>query len=272
MLHIVFQEEDVSTLSKSFELDESLSGNVLQVKDDFAVGPLLNIYEQEGIEARKNWWRDVLAGGDYHDLVDAGTIDDSVTFQAVKNALINNPEEIIWIWVAANKHDVSGYYWLTSQLKEFEGRVFILSLNNLPFINEKGHIFYPENLFEIPPKEFIKAKKLVRPVTASEFEIDPDEWAKICNENKMVRTLEGHKKLQQHDADFYDASLLKFITPDWQKASKVIHHFLSKSDQTTGDAYLLWRLKNMISGDIIDAQGEVKNMKDFEVKTKTSNQ
>ena len=52
-----------------------------------------------------------------------------------------------------------------SQLAEFQGRIFILYLNNLPFINEKGAIFYPTTLFSIPPKEFIKAKKLARPVT-----------------------------------------------------------------------------------------------------------
>jgi hypothetical protein len=31
---------------------------------------------------------------------------------------------------------------------------------------------------------------------------------------------------------------------------------------------MLWRLKELISNDEIDAQGEIKNMKDFEVKKK----
>ncbi len=42
MIHIVFQEPDITALSKSFALDESLRGKVIQIKDDFAVGPLLN--------------------------------------------------------------------------------------------------------------------------------------------------------------------------------------------------------------------------------------
>ncbi len=68
--------------------------------------------------------------------------------------------------------------------------------------------------------------------------------------------------------DFFDKYLLDFITPDWQKAHKVILHVLNKSKQTTGDAYLLWRLKELIAADKIDSQGEIKNMKDFEVKQK----
>jgi len=268
MQHVVFQQEDVKTLSKSFELDDSLSGKIFEIKDDFAVGPLKDIYTNNGIEERRQWWRNVLAGGDYNAKVDTGEVNDPKTVEEIKEELRSKEEETLWIWVASNKHDVSGYYWLITQLKEFAGRIYVLSLNNLPFINDKGHIFYPENLFEIPPREFIKAKKLARQVTSSEFEIDPDEWAKICNEDKTVRILEGAKKLSQHDAGFFDKYILEFVTPDWQKAHKVILHVLNKSKQTTGDAYLLWRVKELITEEKIDAQGEIKNMKDFEVKQK----
>jgi len=146
--------------------------------------------------------------------------------------------------------------------------VQILYLNNLPFINEKGHIFYPNWLHEIPAREFLKAKKLARPITLSEFEVDPDEWTKLCNENKGVRLLEGGKKLIQADYDFYDKELKTYITADWQKGSKVIQHFLSKAKHITGDAYLLWRLKVMIAQEQFDVQGKVGNMKEFEVKEK----
>jgi hypothetical protein len=173
---------------------------------------------------------------------------------------------MVWIWVAPNKHDVCGYYWLMAQLKEFEGGIYILMLNNLPFINEKGSIFYPENLFEIPPREFLKARKLARQITRSEFEIDPDEWEKICNQDKMVRLLEGAKKISQHDADFFDKYIMEFITADWQKAGKVINHVLSKSKHTTSDAFLLWRIKELVATGQIDSQGELKTMKDFEIK------
>ncbi len=269
-MHIVFQQEDVKTLSKTFELDDSLQSKIFEIKDDFAVGPLKNIYSNEGIEERKQWWRNVLSGGDYDAHVDTGEVDDHKTVDTIKEELKKNSEETAWIWVAPNKHDVSGYYWLMPQLKEFQGRIYILMLNNLPFINEKGNIFYPVNLHEIPPREFLKAKKLARQITASEFEAGPEEWAKICNENKMVRILEGAKKLSQHDAGFFDQYIMEFITPDWQKANKVIHQVLSRSKYTTGDAYLLWRVKELISIDKIDAQGVIGNMKDFEIKKKVA--
>jgi hypothetical protein len=270
MIHIVFNEPDVEVLKKAIELDETLQGDVLLIKDDYAVGPIKNIYEEERIEARKQWWREVLAGGDYDGKVDLFEVDDMqvVVDLIVKLALA--PDEKVYIWAAQNKHDVSGYYWLMSQLKDFQGKLYILYLNNLPFINEKGLIFYPEWLSQIPPKEFLKAKKLARPITLSEFEVDPDEWTRLQNEEKGVRLLEGGKKLGQKDYDFYDEELKKYITNDWQKASKIINNFLNKSKQTTGDAYILWRLKQMIASGNYDVQGELKGMKDFEVKGKSA--
>ena len=270
MIHIVFNEADTTVLKKAIELDEALEGKIVQIKDDYAVGPLSAIYNGEGIAARKAWWAQVLSGGDYDGKADDGPVDDYRTVAELVGELRRNPEKILWIWAAQNKHDVSGYYWLLHFVKEFQGRVFILYLNNLPFISEKGSIFYPSWLHTIPPKEFLKAKKLARPITLSEFEVDPDEWIRLCNENRGVRILEGGKKRLQHDYDFYDADLKRFITKDWQKAGKVITQFISRNKHTTGDAYLLWRLKLMANEGEFDIQGELKNMKDFEIKQKVA--
>jgi hypothetical protein len=268
MIHIVFNEADVAVLQQAIELDETLAGEVLLVRDDYAVGPIKDIYTEEGIESRKSWWREVLTGGDLESHIDKGIVDDNKLVAELIEKLNTDAEEKVWIWAAQNKHDVCGYYWLMSQLKAFQGRIYILYLNNLPFINEKGQIFYPEWISYIQPKEMLKAKRLARPITTSEFEVDPDEWTKLCNEEKGVRLLEGGKKLAQKDVNFYDSELKSYITGDWQKASKIIHNFLHKAKHTTGDMFLLWRLKQLLATDVYDVQGTVKNMKDFEVKKK----
>src|SRR5450432_2093930 len=128
MIHIVFNEADIDALAKSFQLDETLKGDIIQVKDDYAVGPLKDIFSIEGIESRKQWWREVLAGGDYDGKADNGEVNDNKMFVELKEKLINNTAEVVWIWAAQNKHDVSGYYWLMSQLRDFQGRIFLLYL------------------------------------------------------------------------------------------------------------------------------------------------
>ena len=270
MIHVVFNEPDVEVLKKAIELDASLSGEVLLIRDDYAVGPLLDIYTPEGADERKDWWRMIFAGSDHEGIVDEGKVNDEQVLLNIKEALANEEAEQVWIWAAQNKHDVCGYYWLVAQLSEFHGRVEILYLNNLPFINEKGNIFYPDWLSQIQPKEFLKAKKLARPITTSEFEVDADEWNKITADGKMVRLLEGGKKLIQKDVDYYDADLTKYITADAQKANKVINAFLSKNKETTGDAFMLWRLKELALQPQFEVQGELKGLKDFDIKKRTA--
>lgn len=269
MIHVVFNEPDVAVIRQAMDIDSAMQGEVRIIRDDYAVGPLAGLDGEEGITARKDWWRMVLDGGDYTGLVEQNLVDDEKEVLFLKEALTNNEDEVIWIWAAQNKHDVCGYYWLISRLAQFQGRIHILYLNNLPFISEKGNIFYPDWLSQIPAREFIKAKKLARPVTTSEFEVDADEWLRISNEGMMVRLLEGGKKLIQKEVDHYDEDLKKYINTEPQKAGKVIHAFLTKNKQTTGDAFLLWRLKAMALSESFEFTGELKGMKDFDIKKRS---
>jgi hypothetical protein len=266
MIHIVFNESEVDLMKQVIEQDETLAGEVVQIKDDFAVGPLTALDTEEGWQARYNWWMSLSENSAY-----AGTntvkFDDRDTVKELKEKLATNQEEELWIWMGQNQHDVTGYYWLMRQLSEFAGRIMVLYMNNLPFINEKGQIFYPSWLHEIQPREFSKAKKLSRPITLSEFEVDPDEWKRLCEENGMVRILEGGKKIGSKDETFYDSEILKNLTGDWQKANRVLTNTLHRMKIKTGDVFLMWRMKQLIAEGKIEVTGEMnKGWKDFDVK------
>jgi hypothetical protein len=196
-------------------------------------------------------------------------VDDRLAVHHLKKTLKENGRETVWIWLGQNGHDVCGYYWLVSQLKEYAGSIFVLYFNNLPFINEKGGIFYPASLHEVLPKEFLKAKKLCRAITKSEFEVDPDEWTRLCNENAVVRILEGGKKIVSKEAGFYDMDILKSLSAEWQKGNRAMHHILSKMKIKTGDVFLLWRMKHLVEEGKIELTGDpAKGWKEFEVRLK----
>jgi len=241
MIHIVFNTADIAALEQAIELDASLSGKIIEIKDDFAVGPLLDIYETEGYQARRDWWKEVLAHSPYEDQLDI--VDDKLTVHQLINSLNHDENEYIWLWMGQNAHDVSGYYWLMSQFKEYQSRIHVLYLNNLPFLNEKGQLFYPTHLSQIQPKEFLKAKKLARPITLSEFELDPDEWKKLCNENEGVRFLEGGKKLVSMHIGCYDKEILSLLTKNAQKLPSALTNIMAKLKVKLGDAFVVARLK-----------------------------
>lgn len=266
MIHIVFNESETALMQQVAELDETMAGEVILIRDDFAVGPLQQLDTDEGWQARIQWWNTLSQGSPYGEGL-AGSFDDRETVKALIEKMEANPEEEIWIWMGQNQHDVCGYYWLMPQLRAFQGRVMILYLNNLPFINEKGQIFYPSWLHEIQPKEFVKAKKLARPITLSEYEIDPDEWRRLSEENAPVRILEGGKKLAGKEESFYDSEVLKNCTGDWQKATRVLTNTLHRMKIKTGDIFIMARMKQLITEGKLEVMGDVnKGWKDFDVR------
>ena len=243
MIHLVFNTADIAALEAAIELDENLAGKVIEIKDDYAVGPLLDIYETEGYQVRRDWWKNVLEFSPYAEQLDI--VDDKLTVHQLINALNHDENEVIWIWMGQNAHDVSGYYWFMSQVKDYQGRIQVLYLNNLPFLNEKGQLFYPTYLSQIQPKEFLKAKKLARPITLSEFELDPDEWKKLCMENEGVRFLEGGKKLVSMNIGCYDKEILSLLTKNAQKLPSALSNIMAKLKVKLGDAFIVYRLKEM---------------------------
>lgn len=272
MLHIVFQHADVNLLNEAMKLDESIRGEVIEIKDEWGVGPLKDIDKDEGWEARISWWRELLAGSPYEKVI--GTLpagrqgfDDRETVKSIKEKMDADVTLEAWIWMGQNQHDVTGYYWLMPQLKAYQGRIMILYLNNLPFINEKGQLFYPWSVHDILPKEAVKAKKLARPITLSEFEVDPDEWKKLSDENATVRILEGGKKIVAKEESFYDGEILKNISADWQKATRVLSNTLHRMKIKTGDVFLMWRIKQLISAGKIETMGDMAGgWKEFDVR------
>ena len=265
MIHLVFNTADIAALEAAIELDETLAGKVVEIKDDYAVGPLLDIYETEGYQARRDWWKQVLEFSPYADQLDI--VDDKLTVHQLINALNHDENEVIWVWMGQNAHDVAGYYWFMSQFKEYQGRIQVLYLNNLPFLNEKGQLFYPTYLSQIQPKEFLKAKKLARPITLSEFELDPDEWKKLCQENEGVRFLEGGKKLVSLHLDCYDKEILTLLTKNAQKLPSALTNIMAKLKVKLGDAFIVFRLKQMaVDGKIIFVGDWVKGWKDMVVQ------
>jgi hypothetical protein len=271
MIHVVFQEADIEVLKKAIALDDTLDGKVEIIRDDYAVGPLENIYEAEGYQQRRAWWKELLELSPYNTDQLMDMVDDRLAVHNLKKALDENNKETIWIWMGQNQHDVCGYYWLMLQLKDYQSRIFVLYMNNLPFINDKGQLFYPTTLHEIPPKEFLKAKKLCRAITLSEFEVDPDEWSRLCSENAMVRILEGGKKITSQEASFYDMDILKSLTAEPQKGNRAMSNILGKMKIKTGDVFLLWRMKALEAEDKLEIIGDTaKGWKDFEVKLKKS--
>jgi len=254
MIHIVFNEQDIAVLQQAIALADNITGEIVQIKDDFSVGPIANIYDTEGYRMRRDWWMHVLTFSPYQHQIDL--VDDKLTVHQLAKQLTDDASLELWLWMGQNAHDVCGYYWLMSQLSEFQGRIHVLYLNNLPFINEKGGIFYPNYIHQILPKELLKARRLARPITTSEFETEPDEWKKLMDDNGGFRLLEGGKKLASKPDNFFDKELMNALSTEPQKLTKILHQIQGKNNSILSDVVITWRLRLLAAGNKIQVEGD----------------
>src|SRR5258708_39639529 len=119
MIHIVFQRPDTESLKKSFELDASLQGDIIQIEDDFAAGPLKDIFSTEGWEARREWWRAVLAGGGYEGREGSGGRGgDPGPGGAFKEKVCEETPKKVCVLGRPDKKKTFRFYLLLSQIKK----------------------------------------------------------------------------------------------------------------------------------------------------------
>lgn len=253
LIHLIVGDATAKPLIEAVEQDDHLKGEVIVLKDILHVGPL----KTEGksfSEGRSAFWNQVIPENQ-HDIV----VDDLERLMEVSSRLSNNEDLSIWFWMAPTPADVTAYFWLLHFLKKHQGRFSVVNINGLPFLDDSGKLFYPESIGHIPVKGMIKARKLARVTTPSEWETDADEWPRLIEENSGIRVFLGGKKLTGHPIDHYDILLLTFITAQNQKATKVVNQAMSKHKLPTGDTFLHWRLRVMAEeGKIELHKGDVK--------------
>lgn len=253
LIHLIVGDATAKPLSEAVTQEETLAGEIVVLKDILNVGPL----KTEGMtfsEGRSAFWNEAQPEGHA-----PAAVDDLEKLMALSSRLSNDPDLHIWFWMAPRAADVCAYYWLLQFLKKHQGRLSVININGLPFLDENGKLFYPESFGDVPVKEIIKARKLARVITPSEWETDGDEWQKMVTENSGLRKHEAGKKLSGQSISFYDELLLSLCTRQNQKVTRVVQQAMSKNKIHTGDLFLIWRLRVMAQEGKLELQkGDVK--------------
>jgi hypothetical protein len=260
LIHIVFDEAGAENLKESFALDDIIAGEILVIEDDLACGPLAPDAGQQK-SSRRRWW-EALAGEEAMGGVDR----DWEKLRDLGQQMRQDENNEVWIWAAQNARDVCGYYNLLASLADFTGRVHLIYLNNLPFLNEKGGVFYPVRLMEILPREFLKARRLAREVTAAEFEVDGEEWNRLAAEGSLLRILEGGKKIRGEAESYFDKELLNRCRLDYVKAWRLVSQVRQKNRDHISEAFLYGRLGKLLEAQALEANGPFRQLRDAELK------
>lgn len=231
--------------------DASNNPEFFVLQDELHIGPLM----AEGASFADTRYR-------FHCSMSENGISDALPdldrLMAISTRLSNNEDSRLCFWMAANAKDVCAYYWLLHYLKKHSGKLFVINIAGLPFLNESNQLFYPLSIADIPAKEIRKTLKLQRQITPSEWETDAFEWKQLREQNSALRLLSNGKKIDNCPIEYFDKILLRHCSQQPKKQSSVIQQTLQDIKFQVPGIFLQSRLRILAqSGDILLEQNKV---------------
>jgi len=260
-LHITFGSFAASVLKESFEINAELKGDVLPLIEDLSIGPLRKIQDETGQEKRTAWLSKIGAN--------TSSLPYLLESDRDKYELIRSNLGLrdIYIWCGSDSKSHIGFLRLMYAITEFSDRIFILQFPTM--------IQYPIGEFPfrtialLRPEQIGSLNHFFKLLNSKQFSDFPNEWLEMSNNNSVLR-IENDKIVHVAD-DFFDEMLLSKCTNDFKKSARVVGEVLVDVFdrwQTAHDAYLNWRLKELVKMGKLDYDGILKEMLDYHVKIK----
>jgi hypothetical protein len=237
-VHIVVGDLAAVNLKAALDTLPDCTDDIFVVKDLFNIGPLRS-EEMPFSGLRKHFLQEMTG-------MEKIEVDDLERLMNLSTDITNDKVQQVCFWMSGIPADVCTYFWLLHFLKKHMGKLYVININGLPFVDEEGKLFYPASIADLPLRQVIKAQKLARAITPSEWETDGDEWKRLIQEAEVgVRINTGGKRIEGKPIDFYDKDLLALATNNNQKISKLVGNAMTKNRIFTGDTFLIWRLKQL---------------------------
>ena len=257
IIHLITGDRAAAALQAALNSEQGLlKGELVVLNDTLHLGPLNQESGQSFSDMRREFWANITPEG-----LPVPMVDDLERLMQVSTMLTNRDDLQLWFWMAPIPEDICAYFWTLHYMKKHIGRVGVININGLPFLDENGKLFYPDNIAQLPAKEIGKAAALSRLLSPSEWETDGEEWLQLKEENAAIRTFQGGKKLKAEAADFYDNALVALCNANTQKLNRIIQTALQKHKMPVSEWFLQWRLRELAAQGILSIQkGEVKKI------------
>ena len=265
-IHILFGQSarNLFIHSKKFDLD---SIQLICLEDRLNVGAIYDLNSVEEIKKRKKWLSEIF------DVPRHINEDEFLSFidreiETIKTLIENYKNEKIYLWVSVTASEIINTARLLYHLQPSCSNVFAFDFPNFSMKNFRGELVYPKCLGTTDLSRVDDVEKHFRQLTNEELFKYKNLWEKVKLGNSLLWILDKNNQLVAKDETYFDSFLLSYCTNEYQKPARIIGHTLCDIDFNVGDSYLNYRLKQLVLMEKIKARGELKEMRDYEVKLK----
>ncbi|WP_108671799.1 DUF1835 domain-containing protein [Peribacillus acanthi] len=275
MIHILFGASASGSLKYALrEIGIDKKDKVISFWDMFSIGPVWQLHEENGKEARFEWMKKVVTD-EFDEFPDY-----KQKFEGAINQINSIPEGVhITIWTSDNAHEQTGLRYVIHLLK---GKNVDISLINTTAEYEelfqvKKVKYTPLHTGEIPPEklQIIYEEGRGKLFTDHDREDLENEWLSLAESQETLR-IWRNGRIQSLPEDYFDEVIIKRAkklhakqkTKDYMKSARLIGEVLGHLDQYVGDAFLEHRLKTLIKARIFESEGSLEAMRFYSVRLK----
>lgn len=163
--------------------------------------------------------------------------------EEISSELRNNPDTELYYWMAGNAVDVMGYFFVLHFLRTHYERIKVINIAGLPFLTDDFKMIFPDRFANLNQKQMSKAMTLARAVTASEMEVEGEEWKQL-RDLEGLRILSGSRKIQTLPYEAFDADI-KSAHKQGAKPTRTAQQLIQKSMGDFPLEFIIWRIQTL---------------------------
>lgn len=274
MIHILFSASTEGSLRMALKgLGRSKVEKIISFWDMFSVGPIWQLHEKVGEEARFTWMKNVMNDEDFQDYINRfqGSVSQ---INAIQTGVP------ITIWIADSSHEQTGLRYALHLLKNKDNNIKVINTTR-----KHGELFNQKDIeYTVLHTGEINAEKLQimyeqskdeSPLSKHERKELEGEWLSLSNHQETLRIWKD-SKMQSVPEDFYDQFMIQRAKhlhgqPEqngFMKSARLIGDVLGHLEQYVGDSFLEYRLRKLIDTGKFESKGNLKAMRLYSVRLK----
>ncbi|MCU5376085.1 DUF1835 domain-containing protein [Bacillus cereus] len=268
-VHIAFDDSTAGCLKHMLGQEERLDERVVAFSEFFSIGPINKLHMNEGQLARQKWLVNNFTA--YENYFEDEYLPRFLeTMEELHTIPIETP---ITIWKANNAHEHVGLCFVMAQLKDKKNIRVINTSEASKEIFKKEYAI--RGTGELPPEGLALFQKSFAefPYVTEEKRMQfVYEWDRLSNSTEFLRVWKENE-VRSVQEDYFDQFMIdcaKSIGADQEflKAPRVIGEALGLVEQSVGDTFLEYRLKQLIKKEVFEFEGSLDEMRFYSVKLK----
>lgn len=278
MVHIVFGVSAAATLKHIlYKLDKKEKEPVITIEDCFSIGPIWNLHKNSGREERLLWVKSNNIFG-REDLLDYKEYNDRALNQ-IKHILEG---ECVVVWNCENASEQTGLRYVMYLLKNRKKKTIVINLTKLNTFLFGSDIRSGTVLSsgEVMPERMQIIYEKIEECTCLTMEEEKGlvmDWLTLSKSKESMRVWKNGK-IDCVPEDFYDKFIIQRAkkiqnqekSALYIKSAFLIGDVLGRLDQYFISEFLEYRLRTLIKKDIFEVKGDLKAMRYYSVRLKSS--